>query len=131
MRFGTYPLGHMRLRVSDLARAKRFYVDTLGFLLVRESPAAVFIDAHGLPIALLGPGEQTSAADRFDPERVGLDHLALVIADAWELDGLREQLDAAGVPNHGIERDRATGASYISFYDPDSIAWELFAMPPR
>ena len=131
MRFGTYPLGHMGLRVSDLAQAKRFYVDTLGFLLVRESPAAVIIDAHGLPIALLGPGEQTDTVDRFDPFRIGLDHLALTIADAGELEGLREQLDAAGVPNHGIERDPATGASYISFYDPDGIAWELYAMPPR
>jgi len=35
------------------------------------------------------------------------------------------------VPNHGIERDPATGANYISFYDPDGIAWELYAMPPR
>jgi glyoxylase I family protein len=131
MQFGTYPLGHMGLRVSDLARARRFYVDTLGFLLVRESPAAVFINAHGLLIALLGPGEQTSAADRFDPFRVGLDHLALTIADAGELEGLREQLDAAGVPNHGTEQDPVTGASYISFYDPDGIAWELYALPPR
>jgi len=45
VRFGTYPLGHLGLRVSDLVRAKRFYIDTLGFLLVRESPAAVIIDA--------------------------------------------------------------------------------------
>lgn len=131
MQFGTYSIGHFGLRVRDLARARRFYVDTLGFGLVRETPGAVFIDAHGLPIALLGPTEQTDAADRFDPFRVGLDHLALVIADAGELDELREQLDAAGVPNHGIEADLATGATYISFYDPDGIAWELYALPPR
>jgi glyoxylase I family protein len=131
MRFGTYPLGHFGLRVSDLARAKRFYIDTLGFSLKREAPAAVSVDAHDLPIAFLGPGEQTSAADRFDPFRVGLDHLALAIADAGELEGLREQLDAAGVRNHGIEQDPATGASYISFYDPDGIAREQYTMPPR
>lgn len=131
MRCGTYPVGHLALRVSDLPRAKRFYVDTLGFGLVQETQTAVFIDAHGLLFGLLGPTEQTDAGDRFDPFRVGLDHLALAIADAGELDGLREQLDAAGVPNHGIERDPDTGATYISFYDPDGIAWELYAMPPR
>jgi glyoxylase I family protein len=131
MRFGTYPLGHLGLRVSDLARAKRFYIDTLGFGLLRETQGAVFMDAHGVPIALLGPGEQTAAGDRFNPFRVGLDHLALAIADAQELEGLRQQLDAAGVPNHGIERDPATGANYISFYDPDGIAWELYALPPK
>ncbi|MGZ3584764.1 MAG: VOC family protein [Ktedonobacterales bacterium] len=131
MRFGTYPVGHLALRVSDLARAKRFYVDTLGFGLMRETPETVLMEANGMLIALLGPAEQTSAADRFDPFRVGLDHLALAIADAGELEALREQLDAAGVPNHGIEPDPATGATYISFYDPDGIAWELYAMPPR
>ncbi|HEV2459895.1 MAG TPA: VOC family protein, partial [Ktedonobacterales bacterium] len=125
MQFSTYPLSHIGLRVGDLARAKRLYVDTLGFGLLREAPGVVFMDAHGLLIALIGPADQTDAADRFNPFRVGLDHLALAIADAGELEGLREQLDAAGVPNHGIERDPATGATYISFYDPDGIAWEL------
>jgi hypothetical protein len=33
--------------------------------------------------------------------------------------------------NHGIEQDSGSGANYISFYDPDGIAWELYAMPPR
>jgi glyoxylase I family protein len=131
MQFSTYPLSHIGLRVGDLARAKRLYVDTLGFGLLREAPGVVFMDAHGLLIALMGPADQTDAADRFNPFRVGLDHLALAIADAGELEGLREQLDAAGVPNHGIERDPATGATYISFYDPDGIAWELYAMSPR
>jgi glyoxylase I family protein len=131
MRFGTYPVGHLGLRVSDLARARRFYVDTLGFGLLQETQGAVFMDAHGMLIALIGPGEQTDAADRFNPFRVGLDHLALAIADGGDLEGLREQLDAAGVPNHGIERDPVSGAAYISFYDPDGIAWELYAMPPR
>jgi glyoxylase I family protein len=131
MRFGTYLVGHLALRVSDLAQAKRFYIDTLGFGLLRETQGAVFIDVHGMLIALLGPAEQTPAADRFNPFRVGLDHLALAIADAGELEELREQLNAAGVPNHGIEPDPVTGATYISFYDPDGIAWELYAMPPR
>jgi catechol 2,3-dioxygenase-like lactoylglutathione lyase family enzyme len=131
MQLGTNPLGHLGLRVSDLARAKRFYVDTLGFGLLRESPRAVFINAHGLLIALLGPAEQTDTADRFNPFHVGLDHLALAIADVQDLQGLREQLDAAGVPNNGIEPDPTTGATYISFYDPDGIAWELYAMPTR
>ena len=129
MQLGTYPLAHLGLRVSDLGRAKRFYIDTLGFGLLRESSGAVFMDAHGLLIALLGPDEQTDAADRFDPFRVGLDHLALAIADVGELEGLRRQLDVASVPNHGIEQDALSGASYISFYDPDGIAWELYAMP--
>ena len=131
MQFGSYRIAHLGLRVTDLPRARRFYVDTLGFGLLGETQRVVFIDAHGVPLALIGPGEQTDAADRFDPFRVGLDHLALAIADVGELEELREQLDAAGVPNHGVEQDLATGATYISFYDPDGVAWELYALPPR
>jgi len=131
MQLTTYSLSHLALRVSDLARARTFYVDTLGFGLLRETQTVVFLNARGLLIGLLGPTEQTDAADRFNPFRVGLDHLALAIPDAGELDGLREKLDEAGVPNHGIEQDPASGATYISFYDPDGIAWELYALPPR
>ena len=131
MQVGTYPLAHLGLRVSDLGRAKRFYIDTLGFGLLRETPGMVVMDAHGLLIALLGPAEQTDSADRFNPFRVGLDHLALAIANVRDLDGLRQQLDMSSVPNHGIETDAVTGATYISFYDPDGIAWELYAMPPE
>jgi catechol-2,3-dioxygenase len=131
MQLGAYPLAHLGLRVSDPGRAKHFYIDTLCFGLLRESAGAVFMDAHGLPIALLGPAEQTDGADGANPFRVGLDHLALAIADVGELEGLRRQLDAASVPNHGIEQDPATDATYLSLYDPDGIAWELYAMPQR
>jgi catechol-2,3-dioxygenase len=127
VQFGSYPLGHLGLRVSDLAQAKRFYIDTVGFGLIGETPGALFMDAHGMLIALLGPAEQTGAGDRFDPFRVGLDHLALAIADATELQEIQAHLNEAGVPNHGIELDPISGASYISFYDPDGIAWELYA----
>ena len=76
------------------------------------------MDVHGVLIAFIAPAAQTGAADRVDPFRIGLDHLALAIADAGELEGLRQQLDAAGVPNHGIAQDPATGTTYIRFYGP-------------
>lgn len=33
------------------------------------------------------------------------------------------------VVNNGVLTDSFGGATYISFYDPDGIAWELYAMP--
>ncbi len=38
------------------------------------------------------------------------------------------QLDGADAPNNGVEHDDLTGAAYVSFYDPDGIAWELYVM---
>jgi glyoxylase I family protein len=118
-------------RVTDLARAKRFYVDTLGCLLVRETESVVFVTVAGMLIALLGADAHTPGEDHFDPFRVGLDHLALAVADPSQLEDLQRDLDAAGVRNNGVEEDPATHRLYISFYDPDDIAWELYAVSPR
>jgi glyoxylase I family protein len=119
-------VGHIALRVTDLARARSFYTEALGFPLVRQTERACFVTIGGLLFVLLAGTEQTAAADRFDPFRVGLDHLALgVPADA--LPDLKQQLDAAGVRNNGIEHDERTGAESITFYDPDDIAWEFYA----
>ena len=122
-------LHHLSIRTTDLGRAKRFYTDTLGFQLVRERDGAVLLNAHGTLFGILGPAPETSPEDRFDPFRVGLDHLALAVANAESLYELKHQLDAAGVRNNGVQDDTLTGARYIAFYDPDGIAWELYAMP--
>jgi catechol 2,3-dioxygenase-like lactoylglutathione lyase family enzyme len=103
----------------------------IGFQQLLETEGLVLVNASGAMIGIWGMADQTGTGDRFDPHRVGLDHLALAVPDAAELDGLLQQLNTAGVPNNGIERDDLTGGTYISFYDPDGIAWELYAMPRR
>ena len=120
---------HVSIRTTDLRRAKRFYTETIGFQPVLETEATVLLDAHGTLLGLWGPAQETPPEDRFDPFRVGLDHLALAVANAEVLSGLKQQLDAAGVRNNGVEDDTQTGARYIAFYDPDGIAWELYALP--
>ena len=125
----TGGLHHLTIRTTDLSRAKRFYTDALAFQFVRERDGAVLLNAHGTLFGVLGAAPETSPEDRFDPFRVGLDHVALAVANAESLYELKHQLDAAGVRNNGVEDDTLTGARYIAFYDPDGIAWELYAMP--
>ena len=48
-----------------------------------------------------------------------------------QLEEMQRDLDAAGVRNNGVEEDPAAHRQYISFYDPDDIAWELYAVSPR
>ena len=128
MKLNAHGLSHLGLRVTNLARAKRFYVDTLGCQLVREIDGAVLVDMYGTLIALYGADSSSSSDDHFDPFRVGLDHLALAIEDTSILEGLQRDLDAAGVRNNGVEVDPETHDRYISFYDPDDIAWELYSV---
>ena len=133
MKLNANGLSHLGLRVTDLARAKRFYVDTLGCQLVREIDGAVLIDVYGTLFALYGDDSHTYKKDHFDPFRVGLDHIALAIQDSNILEVLKQDLDAAGVHNNGVEVDPETHDRYISFYDPDGIAWELYSgsTPPN
>jgi len=122
-------IGHIALRVTDLSRAKAFYADALGFPVVLENDGLVLVNVHGTLLGLRGAEAPTPADDRFDPFRVGLDHIALTVADSGELDGLKAKLDEASVKNNGVERDELTGGTYIAFYDPDGIAWELYYLP--
>jgi len=131
MQLNANGLSHIGLRVTDVARAKQFYVDTLGSQLVREIDGAVLINMYGMLFALYGDGSHSASRERFDPFRVGLDHIALAIEDPNVLENLKQELDAAGVRNNGVEVDPETHDKYISFYDPDGIAWELYSVATR
>ena len=131
MRLNATGLSHLGLRVTHLARAKHFYIDTLGCQLVRETEGGVLVDVAGMLVALYETDAYTSRHDRFDPFRVGLDHLALTVENPGMLEDLKRDLDAAGVSNNGVEEDPETHDKYISFYDPDGIAWELYSISTR
>jgi catechol 2,3-dioxygenase-like lactoylglutathione lyase family enzyme len=98
---------------------------------VREIDGAVLVNVYGMLIALYGGDSSSSSDDHFDPFRVGLDHLALAVEDTSLLEDLKRDLDAAGVRNNGVEEDLETHDKYISFYDPDGIAWELYSVSPH
>jgi glyoxylase I family protein len=131
MKLASTGLAHIGIRVTDLARTRNFYVDKLGFVPLADSPERLICNAYGLIIAFLGRAPQTQADDHFDPFRVGLDHIALEITSTDELDRMKQELDLAGVRNNGIELNSLTNLNYISFYDPDGIAWELYSTPRR
>src|SRR6266700_3788844 len=67
MRLFTGGLHHLSIRTTDLARAKRFYTDTMGFQPVRETDGAVLLNANGTILGLLGAAPETRPEDRFDP----------------------------------------------------------------
>jgi len=120
---------HVAIRVTDLARAKQFYTGTLGFQLVIETNELFLVNVGGILLGVRGDDRETTTGDRFNPYRVGLDHLALAVPNKDALQQMKGELDTAGVPNNGLEDDALTGATFISFYDPDGIAWELYVMP--
>lgn len=128
MKLNANGLSHLGLRVTNLARTKRFYVETLGCELIRETDGGILVNISGMLVALYEIDSEAANYDRFNPFRVGLDHLALTVATPGLLENLKRDLDAAGVRNNGVEEDPETHDKYISFYDPDGIAWELYSL---
>jgi catechol 2,3-dioxygenase-like lactoylglutathione lyase family enzyme len=117
---------HVALRSSDLERSRQFYADTLGFKVIMEAPGLFLFLAGGTAFGVRGPESGTPAGDKFDPFRVGLDHVALACEDEGELERVAAALSEAGVENTGVKLGETLGKRYVAFKDPDRIAWELY-----
>jgi glyoxylase I family protein len=122
----TTGVHHVALRVSDYDRSKRFYTETLGFPVLMEAPNLLLFAAGSTPFGMRGPDPQSPSGDKFNPFRVGLDHIALACTDEKELERVARALADAGIESTGVKTDPALGKRYVAFKDPDRIAWELY-----
>ncbi len=128
-------IAHVRLTVSDIERSRQFYESVFGWPVLLEIPenadeatrkqlsflfGGVIYDLGGTLLGL-----RPVATDRFDENRVGLDHLAFRLSSKAELDSAAAHLDELGVHHEPV---KDIGPSYIlEFRDPDNIALELTA----
>nr|WP_155768386.1 VOC family protein [Mycobacterium colombiense] len=135
MAFTSSSIAHVRLTVTDIERSRQFYESVFGWPVLIEVPenadestrnqlsflfGGVIYDLGGTLLGL-----RPVAADRFDEDRVGLDHIAFRLASKDELDSAAAHLDELGVAHEPI---KDIGPSYIlEFRDPDNIALELTA----
>ena len=135
----TGPIHHLRLTVTDLERSRQFYTGLLGFDVAVESPpdddpaaAETFKVLFGGIVMvrgtlLMGLRPMAPTGDRFDPDRVGLDHLSFSLDSRAELERAAESLDEAGVPHGQITNLASFGIDVLSFEDPDGLQLELTA----
>ena len=87
---------HVGLTVPDLAAAKTFFLDALGYDMVAELPdyPAAFL-TDGTTMITLWQANDPARATPFDRKNViGLHHMALKVADAAALDALSGVLAA-------------------------------------
>lgn len=126
MELRTSGLHHLALRVSNYERSKHFYLNTLGFKQIVEKPELCIFLVGNMPIAIRGPENKTAEDDRFDPFRVGLDHLAIACENKEDLENIAGALNREKIENTGIKHDVLLDKDYIAFKDPDRISWEYY-----
>jgi glyoxylase I family protein len=139
---GQIPAGeihHLRLTVTDVERSRRFYTGLLGFEVAAESPPAddpsadeVFKILFGGVVLirgnlLMGLRPMAPSGDRFDPDRVGLDHLSFGVAGREDLEQALLLFDENGVTHGEITTLASFGIDVLPFDDPDGIQLELTA----
>jgi glyoxylase I family protein len=135
MPIATTSYAHVRLTVTDIERSRAFYDAVFGLPVAVELPADADEQTrqdlgflYGGVIYALGDsllGLRPVAHDRFDADRVGLDHVSFAVAARSDLEDAVRTLDEHSVVHEGI---KDIGAGYIlEFRDPDHIALELFA----
>ena len=123
-------IGHVHLRVSDLARAEGFYCGLLGFeVTVRYGTDAVFISAGGYHHHIGLNTWHSKGAPPASRRGVGLFHTAILYPGRRDLAiVLRRLLDAdyplTGASDHGVSE-----ALYLD--DPDGNGVELYWDRPR
>ena len=121
---------HARITVTDPARSREFYTGLLGFEPMMEFPDGVLVTNGSVLLGLrTGPDPaKAPAGDRFDPNRVGLDHLTLSVGSKADLETAREQATAQGVRcGEIVDFGPQFGFYVLMLEDPDGIQIELAA----
>ena len=117
---------HIAIIASSWEKAREFYIEKLGFRLIRE----VYRPAQDDFLRMLNLGDTTlelfirpDAPQRVNnPEALGLRHLAFHVADvpataAW--------LNGLGIETEPVREDKVNGGRFTFFKDPDGLPLEI------
>ena len=117
---------HIAVIASDWEQAREFYVNKLGFELIREA----YRPAQEDYLRMLRLGETTleifikpENPERVNnPEAKGLRHLAFRVDNAEEA---AAWLNSRGIATEPIREDLVNGGKFTFFRDPDGLPLEI------
>ena len=117
---------HVAIIVSDYEKSRDFYVNKLGFQILRENYRPqrgdwkLDLKCGNVELEIFGiPGRPQRVSN---PEAYGLRHLAFRVED---LEGTVAKLEAMGIPCEPIRWDEYTQNRATFFKDPDGLPLEL------
>jgi glyoxylase I family protein len=121
---------HARLTVADPARSREFYAGLLGFDVLMTFPDGFLLNNGSMLLGIRTAPDagKAAAGDRFDPNRVGLDHLSLIVGSHADLEAAVELCKARSVNCGEIVDFGPTFEFFVLMLeDPDGIQIELVA----
>ena len=117
---------HVAILVSDYQASRHFYVDLLGFTVLRENFRPEKNDwkldliLDGVELEIFSAPAAPPRPDR--PEALGLRHLAFRVED---VEREAAALGAKGIPTEPIRMDPYSHRRFTFFRDPDGLPLEL------
>ena len=118
---------HIAIIVSDIEKAREFYIKKLGFEEIRENYRKERDDCK-LDLRVDEHTELEIFAEKNPPKRVnrpeacGLRHLAFRVESVEET---VKELDEIGIECEPIRTDTYTGEKMTFFFDPDGLPLEI------
>ena len=117
---------HIAIITGNWEKAKEFYIDKLGFEMIREVCRPEFGDY----LRMLRQGDTTlelfikpDYPERVtNPEAKGLRHLAFHVED---IEPAVSWLNGLGIETEPIREDKVNGGRFTFFKDPDGLPLEL------
>lgn len=123
-------IGHVHLKVADLARAEAFYRDVLGFRVTqRYGSSAVFLAAGGYHHHIGLNTWQSRGGQPPASGTTGLFHAAILYPTRASLADAMLRLDEAGIDLDGASGHGVSEALYLR--DPDGNGLELYWDKPE
>lgn len=118
---------HIAIIVSDIEKARKFYVDKLGFEVIRENyrkerndwKLDLRVDEH-TELEIFAEKNPPKRVNR--PEACGLRHLAFRVESVEEA---VKELAEMGIECEPIRTDSFTGEKMTFFFDPDGLPMEI------
>lgn len=119
---------HIAILTDDYETSRRFYIETLGFEVIRETYRAER-KSYKLDLAIAGRYQiELFSFPEFRergsyPEAKGLRHLAFAVDD---VDNAAAELRAKGVAVEAVRIDEMTQKKFVFFTDPNGQPLELY-----
>ncbi len=123
---GLLGLSHLGLTVRDVPAAQRFWTSVMGFVPLFDGDDYCLLFEPSSKLAIGITNQQGRAAGSFDERCVGLDHLALAVADLGTLQRWEQRLAELDVPHSAIATSDA--GHHLNLRAPDNFPIELFVL---